>query len=117
VYLLILVGAVYNIGFNSHLVLLGGAYNKTAVDLSASKAFGQKQAFSFKTLLIGLPKILLPMLLYGLGYYIYGAVAGCLLIALAGILGFAFRDKMFTIIEKIYKTEKYETIQAYKEKN
>jgi hypothetical protein len=117
VYLLILVGAIYNIGVNSHLVLLGGAYNKTAVDLTAGKAFGQKQAFSFKTVLIGLPKILLPMLLYGLGYYIYSAVVGCLLVALAGILGFAFRDKMFTIIEKIYKTEKYETIEAYKQKN
>ena len=117
IYLLIIVGAVYNIGVNSHLVLLGGAYNKTAVDLTAGKAFGQRQAFSFKTVLIGIPKILVPMLLYGLGYAIYSPEIGCLLVALAGVLGFAFRDKMFSVIEKIYKTEKYATIAAYKQKN
>ena len=117
IYLLIVVGAVYNIGVNSHLVLLGGAYNKTAIELTAGKAFGQKQAFSFKTILIGIPKILVPMLLYALGYFIYSPEIGCLLVALAGVLGFAFRNKMFSIIEKIYKTEKYATIAAYKQKN
>ena len=117
IYLLIVVGAIYNIGVNSHLVLLGGAYNKTAVDLTAGKAFGQKQAFSFKTVLIAIPKILVPMLLYALGYLIYSPEIGCLLVALAGVLGFAFRNKMFSIIERIYKNEKYATIAAYKQKN
>jgi hypothetical protein len=116
VYLLIVVGAIYNIGVNSHLVLLGGAYNKTSIDLTASKAFGQKQAFSFKNLLIAVPKILVPMLLYAFGYFVFNAEIGCLMVALAGIIGFAFRDKMFTIIEKIYKTEKYATIDAYKQR-
>ncbi len=117
IYLLIVVGAIYNIGVNSHLVLLGGAYNNTAIDLTAGKAFGQKQAFSFKNVLIAVPKILVPMLLYALGYFIYNAEFGCLLVGLAGVLGFAFRNKMFTIIEKVYKTEKYATIAAYKQKN
>ncbi len=116
VYLLIVVGAIYNIGVNSHLVLLGGAYNKTAIDLTAAKAFGQKQAFSFKNLLIAIPKILVPMLLYAFGYFVFSAEIGCLMVALAGIVGFAFRDKMFTIIEKIYKSEKYATIEAYKQR-
>lgn len=116
IYLLIVVGAIYNIGVNSHLVLLGGAYNRTAIELTASKAFGQKQAFSFKNLLIAVPKILVPMLLYAFGYFVFNAETGCLMVALAGILGFAFRDKMFTIIEKIYKTEKYATIDAYKQR-
>jgi len=117
IYLLIVVGAIYNIGVNSHLVLLGGAYNKTAIDLTAGKAFGQKQAFSFKNLLIALPKLLVPMLLYALGYIIFSPEIGCLFVGIAGVLGFAFRNKMFTIIEKIYKTEKYATIAAYKQKN
>ena len=117
IYLLIIVGAVYNIGVNSHLVLLGGAYNKTTIDLTAGKAFGQRQAFSFKNVLIAVPKILVPMLLYALGYFIFSPQIGCLFVALAGVLGFAFRNKMFSIIEKIYKTEKYATIDAYKQKN
>jgi len=118
IYKLILVGAVYNIGFNSHLVLLGGAYTKTPVDLNSSKgAFGDKKAFNIKTMLISLPKLALPMVLYGFGNYYFNENVGLGLVALAGILGFAFRNKVFTLIEKVYKTEKYATIQAYKQNN
>ena len=83
----------------------------------ANKAFGDKQAFNVKTMLIAIPKLLVPMLLYALGYYLFSANVGFLFVALAGVLGFAFRNKVFAQIEKIYKTEKYETIAAYKQKN
>ena len=117
VYLLIVVGAIYNIGVNSHIVLLGGAFNKSAIDLTARKAFGERQAFSFRNVLIALPKILVPMVLYSLGYFIFNPMIGCLFVALAGVLGFAFRNFMFGKIEKIYKSEKYATIAAYKQNN
>jgi hypothetical protein len=42
---------------------------------------------------------------------------GLAMVAVAGIIGFALRDKVFTQIEKIYKTEKYKTIAAYKQKS
>lgn len=117
-YMLIVVGAIYNIGVNSHLVMLGGAFVKTPIDLTmANKAFGDKQAFNLKTMLISIPKLAVPMILYALGYSLFSANIGFLFVALAGVLGFAFRDKVFAIIEKIYKTEKYETIAAYKQKN
>jgi hypothetical protein len=118
VYLMIVVGAIYNIGFNSHLVLLGGAYTKTPIDLGSSKgAFGQKKAFNVQTMLISLPKLLLPMLLYGAGSFFISPTAGLAFVAIAGILGFAFRNKVFLLIEKVYKTEKYKTIDSYKQKN
>ncbi len=118
IYMLIVVGAIYNIGVNSHLVMLGGAFVKTPIDLTmANKAFGDKQAFNMKTMLIAIPKLLVPMLLYSLGFYLHSANLGFLLVALAGFLGFAFRNYVFTKIEKIYKTEKYATIAAYKQKN
>jgi hypothetical protein len=118
IYMLIVVGAIYNIGVNSHLVLLGGAYVKTPIDLTMNKAvFGDKQSFNLKTVLISLPKLLVPMVLYAIGYYVYSAEVGLILVAVAGLAGFAFRNKMFSIIESIYKTEKYKTIAAYKEKN
>jgi hypothetical protein len=117
-YLMILVGAIYNMGFNSHLVLLGGAYTKTPIDLTTSKAaFGDKKAFNAKTMLISLPKLLVPMLLYGFGNLLFGSTVGLVLVALAGVLGFVLRDKVFSLIEKIYRNEKYSTIQAYKQNN
>ena len=116
-YLIIVVGAIYNIGVNSHLVLLGGAYVKTPIDLGSSKgAFGDKKAFNIKTMLISLPKMLLPMFIYIAGYKFISPSAGLILVALFGVLGFAFRNKVFTIIERIYKSEKYSTINAYKQK-
>jgi hypothetical protein len=118
VYLMIVVGAIYNIGVNSHLVLLGGAFVKTPIDLSQAKgAFGDKQAFNIKTMLIAIPKLLVPVVLYLAGKFIFSENIGLLFVVIAGVLGFALRNKVFTMIEKIYKTEKYATIAAYKQKN
>ncbi len=117
VYLTIVVGAIYNIGVNSHLVLLGGAYTKTPIDLSSGKgAFGDKKAFNIKTMLISIPQLALPVLLYWIGSTLANANVGLLLVASVGLLGFALKDKAFSLIEKIYKSEKYATIAAYKQK-
>lgn len=117
-YLFIVVGAIYNIGVNSHLVLLAGAFTKTPIDLQSSKnAFGDKKAFNLKTMLLSLPKLLVPVLLYWAGSSILNPSLGLALVALAGILGFAAKDYVFTKIEKIYKTQKYDTVAAYKQKN
>jgi hypothetical protein len=117
-YLVILVGAIYNIGVNSHLVLLGGAFTKTPIDLSsAGGAFGDKKAFNASAMLLSLPKLFLPLLLYWLGLHFADKTTGLALVAGAGVLGFIFKEKVFSLIEKRYKIEKYSTISAYKQKN
>ena len=116
-YLTIVVGGIYNIGVNSQLVRLGGAYTKTPIDLSSGKgAFGDKKAFNFKTMLISIPQLVLPVLLYWLGSTVGDATIGLALVAAVGVLGLALKGKVFTQIEKIYKSEKYATIAAYKQK-
>ncbi len=118
VYLTIVAGAIYNIGINSHLVLLGGAFTKTPIDLTQSQgAFGDKKAFNVNTMLLSIPKLVLPLLLYGLGKYFGGQELGLGLVAFAGVIGFAMRNWVFLQIEKIYKREKYKTIAAYKQKS
>jgi len=118
IYLTIVVGAIYNIGVNSHLVLLGGAFTKTPIDLSsASGAFGDKKAFNISAMLLTLPKIFLPLVLYAIGLYFGNKTFGLALVAGAGVLGFIFRNAVFSLIEKRYKIEKYSTISAYKQKN
>lgn len=117
VYLTIVVGAIYNIGVNSHLVLLGGAFTKTPIDLSnAGGAFGDKKAFNVNSMLLSLPKIFLPLLLYWLGLRFADKTIALSLVAGVGVLGFIFKEKVFSLIEKRYKTEKYSTISAYKQK-
>lgn len=118
VYLAVVVGALYNIGVNSYMVLWGGAYVKTPIDLTSNKrAFGDSQAFNAKTMLLTIPKLLIPMLLYAMGYYTLGPIYGYLFVLFVAILGFAFKEKVFDIIVNVYKAEKYKTLAAYKQKN
>ncbi len=115
-YLAVLVGAIYNIGINSYMVLWAGAYTRTPIDLTSSKkAFGDKQSFNLKTLVLSLPKLLLPIIIYGLGHYLISPTAGYIFVALTGVLGFAFKGFVFKKIEEIYKKEKYKTLLAYKQ--
>lgn len=115
-YLAVVVGAIYNIGVNSYLVLWGGAYIKTPIDLTSNKkAFGDRQAFNGKTLLLTIPKLLLPLGVFMVGDLLWDQTAGFLLVALAGVVGFAFKEPVFRLIEKIYRKEKYKTLRAYKQ--
>ena len=117
-YLAILAGGVYNIGINAYLVLLSGAYTRTPIDLaSAKKAFGDKKSFNIKSILLSIPKVALPMFVFYVGVLIHSKLMGITLVAIVGVLGFAFRNLVFGWIEKIYQLEKYETLQAYKQKN
>ncbi|MGB5982630.1 MAG: DUF5687 family protein [Nonlabens sp.] len=114
----ILAGAIYNIGLNSSVVLLGGAFVKTPIDLtSTKKAFGDSKAFNIKTLLLSIPKIGLPVGLYYAFSIPFNTEAGFIAIAVTGILGLAFRNVIFKWIETIYKNEKYDTIDAYSQKD
>jgi len=117
-YAAVVVGAIYNIGVNSHIVLWGGAYIKTPIDLESSKkAFGDKKAFNAKTLLLSIPKIVLPMAIYAIGHFTLGEAFGFILVVIFGIAGLLFKNKVFEIIEKVYKSEKYKTLSAYKQSN
>lgn len=118
IYFTILAVGIYNIGFNSFLVLLTGAYTRTAIDLESAKgAFGDKKAFNVKTLLFSLPQMIIPILLFGLGKLLDNNNIGIALIAVFGIFGLLFKSKIFILIEKIFQKEKYNAIAAYKQKN
>ena len=98
--------------------MLSGAFVKTPIDLSTNKnLMGDKSAFNVKSILLSLPKMLLPMFLYAIGVLIKDETLGYILVSLAGIIGFAFRNYIFRQIEKVYKREKYSTLAAYKQTN
>lgn len=115
IYLMILSAAIFNIGVNTHLVMLSGAFVKTPIDLSTNQnLMGDKNAFNIKAILLAMPKMLLPMFLYAIGVFIKDATLGYIFVVIAGIIGFAFRNYIFKQIEKVYKKEKYSTLAAYK---
>lgn len=118
VYLTFFAAGLYNIGVNSQFTLWSGAFNKMQIDLnSKEKRFGQKNSFNLKSMLLLIPKMLLPMAVFGITKYFFGMTAAVVSIAILGLIGFLFREKIFDIIVKHYKKEKYTTLDAFKNKD
>ena len=118
-YAMIAAGASFNIGINSFVTLFGGALNRVPIKLNEkAKAFSNTQGFNPTQLLIALPKMLLPVLLFYIPYLItgYNLNAGIITLAASGIIGLAFRNVFLNKIEQIYQKGKYKTIEAFGEK-
>lgn len=114
-YFTFLAAGLYNIGVNSQIVLLSGAYNKNPIDLNArGKAMGKKNNFSLKNILLLLPQMLLPMAVFAGTKYLFGTTAAVASLGILGLIGFLLREKFFDFIVKLYKKEKYTTIKAFK---
>lgn len=111
---MIAAGALFNIGLNSFITLFGGALNRQPVELNVkAKAFSNTQAFNPTQLLIALPKMLGPILIFYIPYKIWNFEAGLIVLSLSGILGIIFRNFFLNHIEKIYQNGKYKTIAAF----
>ena len=118
VYFSFFAAGLYNIGVNSQLTLWSGAYSKTQIDLnSKEKVMGQKNSFNLKSLLLLIPKMLLPIAVFGATKYFFGMTVAVISIAALGLIGFLLREKIFDIIVKQYKSEKYSTLDAFTSKN
>lgn len=115
-YLTVVAAGLYNLGVNSYLVLFAGAYNKKPIDLnSSSKGFtaGQNN-FNVKLLLVTIPQMIVPMVVFGVIKLFFGIYIAVFVLGVLGLLGFLFRDKIFDLIVKVYKEEKYSTLSAFK---
>jgi|SRR5690625_4646 len=117
VYSVILAAGFFNIGLNSHITLLGGVLNRIPIELNVkAKAFSNTQGFNITQMLLVLPKMVLPIILFYIPYLFFGFRAGILTIILVSASGIIFRDFFLKQIEKVYQKGKYKTIQAYAEK-
>lgn len=118
IYLTFIAAGLYNIGVNSQFTLWSGAFNKMQIDLnSKEKRFGQKNSLNLKSMLLLIPKMLLPMIVFALMQRYFTITGGVISIGVLGLIGFIFREKIFDIIVKHYKVEKYSTIDAFKNKD
>ena len=115
-YLTVLAAGLYNLGVNSYITLLAGAFNKKPIDLnSKSKSFGGGgNNFNMKIMLLLLPQMILPMAVFALMKYFFGIYPAVGSLAILGIIGFSLRDKIFDVIVKVYKNQKYSTLDAFK---
>ena len=115
-YLTLFAAGLYNLGVNSYITLLAGAFNKKPIDLnSKSKSFGGgSNNFNMKTILLTIPQMVLPMAVFAVVKYFFGIYPAVASLGILGIIGFLIRDKIFDVIVKVYKTEKYSTLNSFK---
>ncbi len=108
--------ALYNLGVNVPVILFFGSFNKKRIDLSKS-AIGNTQGISATQFLVMLPLMVVPCLIYfGLKMLVTFEVAVSVL-AIMGILGFAFRKPLLDIVTEAYRKKKYGMIAGFKERN
>lgn len=117
IYLMIAAGALFNIGLNTFITLFGGALNRVPIELNTkAKAFSNTNGFNPTQLLIALPKMLLPILIFFIPYQFISFNAGLITLALTGVLGIVFKNFFLNKIEDVYQKGKYKTIAAFAEK-
>lgn len=114
----IICAGLYNLGINSYVTLWAGAFNKSAIDLESNKnAFGDKKSFNTKTMLMTIPQLIGPVLIFSYVSSNFDSFIAAYVIGAIGIIGMFFRNLAFKIIVKTYKSEKYSTLSAYKQTN
>tara|TARA_B110000444_G_scaffold78899_1_gene74578 strand:- start:25516 stop:27018 length:1503 start_codon:yes stop_codon:yes gene_type:complete len=118
IYSMIVAGAFFNMGLGGYITLLSGVLNKSPIKLNIkAKAFENTQAYSLTQFLFVLPKMGLPVLIYWLGKTMFSEQVGILLIGLSGLLAFFLHSFIINQIEKVYKKQKYKTLEAYNTNN
>lgn len=114
-YLIIVAVGFYNIGWNCYVSLITGAFVRSKIDLSSNKnAFGDTKAFNVQTLLLSIPTIAIPMLLYFVLTKLLPFNTAMIVFVAIGLVGILLKKPMFNLIENLYKSQKYKTIKAYK---
>ena len=108
--------AIYNIGVNSHVILLGGSFNRKKIDLDKKAAFNYQGTGAVQWI-IGLPLMLLPMGLFGLVNWLLGFESAVTLLMILGILGIVLHKKLMPMITQKYLNSKYKMIDAFSQDN
>ena len=108
--------AIYNIGVNTHVILYGGSFNRKKIDLSQKAAFNYQGTGAVQWL-IGIPLLILPMGLFALFYFLIGFEIACLILAILGVIGIVFHQKLMKAITAKYLQSKYKMINAFDQNN
>lgn len=104
--------AVYNIGVNTYVILLGGAFNRKKIDLNQRAAFNFQGTGAVQWI-IGLPLMVLPMLIFAAAYYSFNFEVGIAVLVILGLLGIVFHQKLMAFITAKYLDSKYKMINAF----
>jgi hypothetical protein len=107
---------IYNIGVNTHVIMLGGAYNRKKINLDQKAAFNYQGTGAVQWL-IGIPLMVIPMALFGLLNWLVSFEIATLVLAGMGFVGIALHKTFMKAITKKYISFKYKMIHSFNQEN
>ena len=110
-----LIMMLFHVGVSIFLYMFLASYNSKRIDPAEGGAFSFS-GFGAAHYLIMIPIIGIPIMLYGLGYLIAGKSAGILLIALVGLIGFAFHKSIIRFCTNNFMLNRYKISAAFRNK-
>ncbi|WP_299776580.1 DUF5687 family protein [uncultured Formosa sp.] len=108
--------AIYNIGVNTYVILLGGSFNRKKIDLNQRAAFNFQGTGAVQWI-IGLPLIVLPMGIFGIAKWLFSFEIGISVLIFLGVLGIILHEKLMKFITNKYLNSKYKMIAAFDQDN
>ena len=108
--------AIYNIGVNSYVIMLGGSFNRKKIDLNQRAAFNYQGTGAVQWI-IGIPLMLLPAAIFGLTSYFVNFNVALFVLILLGLTGIVFHQKLMKLITQKYLASKYQMINAFSQDN
>lgn len=105
---------IFNIGVNIYLLMFLATYNTKRVDLSKSSAMNY-QGTTYKSFLIVLPIMFLPMLIVGLMTMFASLAAALWTLTILGITGILLRKQLITICVNQFNRRKYKLAEGFRE--
>lgn len=105
---------LYNIGFNTFLLLFASTYIKKKIDLSKGSAFNY-QGTSATQFIVMLPLMVVPILIF-VGFNVFDKpYYGLLTLGALGLLSLAFYKQWFNEIIANFKEKKYRNAAGFRE--
>ena len=108
--------AIYNIGVNTHVILIGGSFNRKKINLNERAAFNFQGTGAVQWI-IGLPLLILPMAIFGIANWLFSFEIGITVLIFLGVLGIVLHEKLMKFITKKYLASKYKMIAAFDQDN
>lgn len=106
---------MYNIGIAALFMLYYGRFRRKAMDLQSSATFNY-QGVSGKDMLIMLPVLLVPLVVFAILQYGIGIYFAVGFFVLIGVLGLLFRHRVLDRIAKEYTKNKYKMLAGFSQK-
>ncbi len=106
---------MFNVGFNSYLMLFLSTYQRKPVDLNAGSALNYQGTSALQFIMI-LPLVVFPMLIFGLVSWPFGMFAGQVTIIAISLIGLALHRYWIKEIAKNFVEKKYLMAEGFRQR-